>query len=228
MPRVYLALPLLLSGACVSGNVDSSVVILGNEAVTGECIASGSTTATFMASGVVDVANADNRSDGYILTPVVQNFATATADNEQLRIAFVHGARIDIHFNDPAQEDALYPSPLTRFEVPFTASIPPGGTIGVPFEILPADLLPDLVDGELLLVDVKIIGEMGGNSFESANFRYPIEVCNGCTVQVLGACDAITGTGEGTVHGCNPYQDYTVECCTTPTLLVCPAEGTGV
>lgn len=227
MARAHLALPLLLAGACVSSNVDSAVVILNNEAVTGECVATGSSGASFLSSGIIDVAGAGS-DVGYVLTPVVQNFATGgTGDGDQLRIAFVHGARIDIHFNDPAQESALYPGPLTRFEVPLAASIDPGGTIGLVFEIVPADLLPMLNDGELLLVDVKIFGELGGSSFESANFRYPVEVCNGCTVQDVGDCAAFPGTGEGTPHGCNPYQDFTVQCCTSDTVLVCPAEGTG-
>lgn len=220
---------------CVGSNADANVVILHNSAQGAECIASGEAEGGFNSSGIFDLGTGfdidpDARS-GYVFTPVIQNFATDTGENESLRIAFIRGARIDIHFSTADREEALAGiDGLTRFEVPLSGSIDPGGgTVGLIFEIVPAELIPMLTADDLLLVDVRIHGEMGGGSFESAVFRYPIEVCDGCTALNLGSCSnfAMDFTGVGNANGCNIFQDSAVECCLSPGgLPVCPAVGT--
>jgi len=217
---VALALTASLAG-CVASDADANIVILRNQALTTECSA-GDPSAPFYSSGSIDIQS----PGGYLFSPIVQNFAT-DVEGTSLRIAFVHGARVDIHFADEGREEALGGvDGLTRFQVPLSGSIDAGGSIGLIFEIVPAELLPMLVDNDLLLVDVRIFGEMGGDSFESANFRYPVEACDGCLFVDLGACSSLpTGyIGQGG-HPCGTFQDFGVECCTNSTGLVCPAVG---
>ena len=210
---------------CVAGNADANVVILHNSAASASCITDADPEGAFNSSGTIDKAG----GTGYIFTPIVQNFAIGD-QNESLRIAFLAGARVDIHFADDAQEEAFAGvDGLTRFQVPLSGSISPGGTVGLIFEIVPPQVVADLADGDLMLVDIRIFGEMGGNGFESSNFRYPIEVCEGCTLQNIGSCAQYPSDfmGGGSPNGCNLYQDSYVECCTTGTSLVCPAVGSG-
>jgi hypothetical protein len=210
--------------ACVASNADANIIILHNSAPSPDCLTDADPEGGFNSSGVIDKVG----GTGYVFTPIVQNFA---AGEDSLRIAFIRGARIDIHFADEALEDSLGGQDgLTRFQVPLSGSIPPdGGTVGLVFEIVPAALVEQLAEDDLMLVDVRIFGEIGGGSFESANFRYPIEVCEGCTVQDLGDCALYDSSfmGAGVPNGCNLYQDTFVECCTNGQAAVCPAVGSG-
>lgn len=220
-----IALMASLTG-CVGGDADANIVILRNQAQASNlCIASADPEGAFNSSGVIDLRSAG----GYVFTPIVQNFASAVEGDSTSRIAFLRGARVDIHFSDEAQEEALAGTALTRFEVPLSGSISPGGTAGLIFEIVPAQLLESVGDGDIMLVDIRMVGEMDGGGFEGAVFRYPIEVCASCTVQNIGSCDSYPTdfTGAGAANGCNVYQDSAVECCEGVSgLLVCPAAGT--
>lgn len=211
------------AAGCVASDADANVVILRNQALISECVAGGDPEAAFNSSGRINRFS----PEGYLFSPIVQNFAQ-DVEGSSLRIAFVHGARIDIHFADEAREDALAGQDgLTRFQVPLSGSIEPGGTIGLIFEILPAALLPMLADNDLVLIDVRLFGEMGGNSFESAVFRYPVEVCDNCFIRDLGACSGLPIDYMPAGNPCGVLQDATMDCCRDPqNQLVCPAEGT--
>lgn len=214
--------------ACVGSDADANIVILRNSALTDMCVATGDPEGAFFSTGVIDV----NSTRGYLFSPVVQNFAQ-DLEGTSLRIAFVHGARIDIHSADSVRDMVLQASAEpdeVRFQVPLSGSIDAGGTIGLIFEIVPEDLFEHLVDDDLLLVDVRIFGEMGGNSFESATFQYPVEVCDGCLVSNLGLCSTISSDFvPAGGHPCGGLQDAGLECCTDDVSmnLVCPAMGTG-
>jgi hypothetical protein len=225
-PRVHtlaaVALTASLAG-CVAGDADANIVILRNQALTTSCSAGADPEAAFYSSGIIDTTS----SAGYLFSPIIQNFAM-DVEGTSLRIAFVHGARIDIHFADEAREEALAGQDgLTRFQVPLSGSIDAGGTIGLIFEIVPDELFPSLVNGDLLLVDVRIFGEMGGDGFESANFRYPVEVCVGCLQNDLGPCSSLPIDFVAAGHPCGVLQDQGAQCCDDPQgEAVCPAMGT--
>jgi hypothetical protein len=217
-----IALTVGLAG-CVSNDADANVVILRNQAMTESCSAGADPSAAFYSSGTIDL----NSPSGYLFSPIVQNFAM-DVEGTSLRIAFVQGARVDIRFADSARDEALAGQDgLTRFQVPLSGSIEAGGTIGLIFEIVPAELFAQLVDNDLLLVDVRIFGQMGGDGFESAVFRYPVEVCDGCLVEDLGSCSLLDTGFVGAGHPCGVFQDQVTQCCDGTTGPVCPAVGTG-
>lgn len=227
------------AAAALAGCVDSGnepIVILQNQAPTMTCAPSASETDTYRPAGRIDVRS----PIGYVFTPVARNFTQAVSGQEQQRIAFVRGARIDLRFQDTelfdaATRDALRAEGLTRFEVPFSASINPGGTTSMVFEILPAELLeriaprlPDALDQTLIYADVRLFGVIGSADFVGDAFQYPITVCNGCTTNVLAACSSLDASFAPTNRGsvCNPYQDDVVDCCVEGSTVVCPAVGT--
>jgi len=83
-----------------------------------------------------------------------------------------------------------------------------------------------------VLIESVVYGDVAGNSVKSAPFIYPVTLLNnsaGSGVVNLGACSELPSTFIGAkAGGCFPGQDgVVVECCTTGTALICPAQGTG-
>jgi len=226
MPRYHLVLVTLGLAGCVGENADSTVVILQNQRPGEDCVIPATLGESYVSSGRID----DESRRGYVLTPVAQNNATSVEGQETQRMAFVEGARIDLHFPDQALEDSLAGRDDTRFEVPFAMRIDPdGGTASVGFEALPTSVIDQLSDGELVYIDVKLFGNIGGGDFESQTWRYPVEVCDDCIVFDFGPCSSLPTTfvPTNTGNACNPYQDDFVDCCRDPAGgLVCPAVGT--
>jgi hypothetical protein len=240
-PSLFVVAAGLIMAACVD-NGDSTVVILQNQVPGEACTVSGSETDTFISAGVIDARS----TSGYVFTPLVKNFATAEAGQERLRIAFVEGARVEITFlQDPdlfteTQLTAFREAGLTRFEVPMTGPIDPEGTSSFVFEIVPPELLAQIAEklpftdngfdrtSTLLQVAIRLVGSLGDDSFESQLYRYPVDVCVDCLINDLGACNALATSFVPTNTGgaCNTAQDYTVDCCSDDTGLVCPAVGT--
>jgi hypothetical protein len=221
--------------ACV-GSGDETVMILVNQEPGVGCVLDAEEGGTAITAGIIDARS----SSGYLFSPLVKNYATAVdADEERRHQAFVQGARVTIHFNDESLEGEFEES-LTRFQVPFSGIVMPGGTAQFTFEIVPIEIidaigesLPEAMPGEavqteLLLVDVQMFGEINNGSFETQSYRYPVEICNGCLVQDLGACSNLSSsfTTSNTGGHCNLAQDRALDCCDD--FAVCPAVGTGL
>jgi hypothetical protein len=227
------ALALFVFAAGCVGSGDETVVILQDQAPQAGCVVAAGIGSTFIGSGLIDTASAQ----GYVFTPIAQNFATATAENEHQHIAFVTGADVDISFADDTLTSKYAKDGVTRFEVPYAAMIAPGGTASMAFEIVPHSLINQLgaelsapSDRVLLLVDVQLVGTLNNGDFNSQTFRFPVEVCSGCLAQSVGACSSLSTSFMPVNEGgnCNPLQDAPVDCCSNDTGgFVCPAVGTG-
>jgi hypothetical protein len=234
MSRLVHLLPICLLGACVSGG-DETVVILQNQYPAAGCMVPSTATGQFIGSGIIDTAT----SQGYVFTPLVQNYSTSdgtTADRSH--IAFVTGVDVDLSFTDTAVQGMCTgnPNPCS-YEVPYAAMIAPGGDSGMAFEIVSASLVHSLASHltspdqrELILADVAMVGTLNNGDFTSNKFRFPVEVCNGCTINDLGACSTVSASFQTKNLGgaCNLYQDLPLDCCTDASGgEVCPAVGTG-
>lgn len=233
------SLALLGLGACVD-NADDRVTILQNQNPSSGCSVPAAPTETFVATGLIEGSSVE----GYVFTPVVKNYSTLNAEgtDEQQKIAFIHGATVDIAFLnedlfDDATIDQFRADGLTHFRVPYSGMIAPGGTTSMIFEIVPSDLLnqiaevlPDDDPSEraLLLVSVSIDGALGAGDFETATFQFPVEVCNFCLANVVASCSALPEdfSPEQLGGSCNAAQDTIVDCCSNGTSTVCPAQGT--
>lgn len=233
------SLALLGLGACVD-NADDRVTILQNQTPGAGCVVSATPTESFVATGLIE----GNSAAGYVFTPVLKNYSTLNAEgsDEQQKIAFIHGATVDIEFLDDdlftdAQIDEFRAEGWTHFRVPYSGMISPGGTTSMIFEIVPADLLNAIADvlptddpgtRALLLAHVSVDGALGAGDFETAAYSFPVEVCNFCLANVVASCSALPMSYSPEFIGgaCNPAQDQVVDCCLNGDTAVCPAIGT--
>lgn len=236
-PHLISALGLLGLGlgACAD-NSDSIVVILQNNAPGAGCVVGGDVSEMYIGSGLIEASSLQ----GYVFTPVLQNFSVDEGTGGSGQIAILHGATVDISFYDPDLFDDATVADfrtegLTHFRVPYSGMIEPGGTASMVFEIVPADLLAEIQplldepnERVLLNVGVSVDGAINSGSFETKVFNYPVEVCDGCLGSVVADCSALPMDYVPTRTGgaCNGLQDSVVECCQSGSDLVCPAVGT--
>lgn len=219
------------AAACVESG-DEPVVILQNQLPGEGCVVEGSVSETYLGAGTIEVGS----PTGYQFTPVAKNFRSEELTGG-FSIAFVSGVEVDLSFEDPTLFDAasqveLRNSGLTEFVVPYAAMIDAGGTTSFIVEILPPELLelmaetPQLADADsstVVYADVRLVGNLGGDDFQSNTFRYPVQVCNGCLARNLGPCDQLPDVELATGGVCNPLQDFAVDCCESGGSLLCPA-----
>jgi hypothetical protein len=218
----------LLAG-CVDNDADAPMRIVANLAPSESCLVDPSAGA-FQDDGVIDT----QAGAGYLFTPGVVNELT-TIEGEALgpKTIYIERADVDIAFYDTTTFDAAnFPEADLHFSTPTSGSIEPnGGQTGFSFEIVPIRLIRALepliegTDSDRTTLDVRIqmFGVRGGNSVHSQVFRYPVQVCIGCTVAELGPCDLLPSDFTGSTGGvCQTFQDGVLQCCDN--LTVCPAQ----
>lgn len=222
-------LPLALGlGACVDGNADSAFSILHVVPAETGCVFSTGGDA-ILPAGTIDVA----APGGYLLAPEIRNdLILGDAEAEITKTIFLTGAKVEIDFYDTAlfsaaEVSAFETEGLTRFLSPFGASLPPdGATAVIPFEAIPVELiraigdkLPQRTEGgppprTTLDLHVRMVGTRGGSDVESNVFRYPVQVCDGCLISVLGQCATLPTTTPVRPGGfCQLGQDGVQDCC---------------
>jgi hypothetical protein len=221
-------LPFALTvGACVDDNADSGMVVLKAVAPDEGCTFSADAD-RLLTSGHIDAA-ADR---GYLIAPLIRNdLTTVTGEAKTPKTIFVTGAQVVVKFYDDdlfsADERAMMTADgLTRYLTPFSGSVDPnGGTVVLPFEAVPTDLLAKvgerLTDRDrfstVLDAQIQIVGRRGGGDVESNLFRFPIEVCADCERFVIGDCATLSDTAVIRTGGaCQPSQDGQVDCCIGP------------
>ncbi len=234
---LLVGLVAVVGAACVDDAGDGAVRIIRNQAVSEEsCVVSSQLSATGRSGGIIEATSPVD----YVLTPVVQNFASSQSGKlTAQRTAFIEGARIDLTFADPelfSESELAANAALVKFSSPFSAAVSPdSGTAGVGFSVVPVELLR-LIAPKLsatrqrttINVKLKLYGTMGGGSFESEPFNYPVSVCDyrvgACVVAPVLVCGGTLPQGVTLRKGnpCNPYQDGPTDCCTLGGNLVCP------
>lgn len=227
--------------ACVDDAGDGAVRVIRNQAIGDEsCVVPSTLESTGRSGGFIESTSPVD----YVLTPVVRNFASSNSGRLLAqRIAFIEGAKIDLSFVDPELFSAAEletNASLVKFSSPFSAAVnPDGGTAGVGFTVLPVELLR-LIQPKLsatrsravVNVRLKLYGTMGGGSFESEPFLYPVTVCDyrigGCVISAQFTCGGLLPAGFTIRKGnaCNPYQDGPSDCCNLGGGIVCPGYGT--
>jgi len=232
---LFLILGAAGAAGCVANEADAPMRIMRNIAPGEGCVID-PTTSGFYDDGIID---AQSRI-GYVFTPEVRNDLTLIDGESSVpKIIFIEGANVDITFYDTELFPRSDYSPeLLSFLTPTSGSIEPaGGTAGFSFEILSAALLQEMAPtleaqppGFVTTLDVAVqmVGTKGGGGVESNVFRYPVQVCLGCMVELLGACDTLETSFVGSDGGeCNPLQDQILQCCDGPSGQVCPARAPG-
>ncbi|MEZ4364948.1 MAG: hypothetical protein R2939_01510 [Kofleriaceae bacterium] len=214
---------------------DQTLVVLQAQAEDAStCVPAPSEGAAGITFGVVDV-----RADGYVMTPLLKNYADSTGSLEAQRRVLVEGARVSISFADDelftaAELTQLDEAGLLSFETRQTAPVDPDGgllTLGVrviPEELLRAigtKLLPG--DDTVVLTNTTFFGQMGGGDITSTTFPFPVTACADCLINDLGACPLPAGTTPAPGSACVAGQNVPVDCCSDGAGgLVCPATVT--
>jgi hypothetical protein len=116
------------------------------------------------------------------------------------------------------------------FEHPFAATIEPGGgRIASGVDVFPGEVVRRLrsagaFQGVSLIrasVIVRARGRGTNRVVETPEFRFPLDICDGCLRRVVGACPLPKIEYQG--HACNIAQDQPVDCCTEAGSVRCPA-----
>jgi hypothetical protein len=237
---VMLALASAAAGCVASG--DEGFTVLNNSAPSGACEFTGATTQPSLASGHILTIS----PVGYQLSPLIQSKITAKIGQESQKTISILGGRIDLSFEAITlsnsagvtmdlleQQSAKVDAGLLKFKQLRSASLPPGGSTNVNFEVIPWAVIPQVLSGitlmpgdrfhALLVAKLVMYGEMNGEPLDSDPFTYPIEICNDCIANIVGPCPARANVMG---NACNPYQDGSVDCCVdTANRLVCPASA---
>ncbi len=208
--KMTAACAVVVASSLAAGCADneSMMFIIGVADITGsDCVLSPSTEGPFIGIGTLDVAVRDT----YIAAIVVGNQLTERGSRNQLRTETsrvrLEGAEVILEDTNGG-EIAEFTSLGSGFVHPasgtdpsyggfFTNLVPPGAGLG---------------EGQYVAV-IKVFGTtLGGQEIESAELRFPIDVCNGCLVSYP------SGALDRNVAGGDPYL-----CATTPADAVDPA-----
>lgn len=217
------------SAACVDTGGEP-LLILQNSEPGADCQPNVSAT-RFLSSGLIDTG----ADVGYVFTPLVESLIEEQGNAD--RRIFISGANVDIRFQgdifSAGERETMREEALTSFSQSFSASIGPSDRVALAFTVVPKTLLTrmegKLGDGEFatLFAEVSILGTLGDGDVESNVFTYPIDVCNGCTQNVVGDCSALPEAFTAREGGiCQPLQDGFVDCCLSDGTLICPAVAT--
>lgn len=229
---VSVATLCLCIGACVPDGSESSVLLLSNVAPTEMACASAPSES---ASGLTGGRIWSGSPIGYVLTPLMKNFASsANGTVTAQRTFFVQGFRISVSSADSATQAAIGGNGTYTVQAAF--SIPPDGSLATtPFVALPPSLvaaigntLSDTKSTTSISLSVEAVGQMGGSSVTTNAFSYPIDICTNCVVRVPAQCNQLPSSftpSKG--NSCNGFQDGVIDCCeASPGVLTCPAVGT--
>jgi hypothetical protein len=218
--QILLAGVLSTTVACAAEGAES-IQILRNQLPAEGCEIPLDTSGAFQPRGRIDVA----AGSGYLFTPLVQSNVEPSMGAG--RWVFVEGADISLEFVGANAPSGSF-GDLLNFRSLFSGSIEPGGVGTFAFDVVPKQLLGMLtvnVDDPLQVVaSVELVGTLDGGDVRSNTFNYPIEICNGCMTNVLGACLGLTATEISSGGTCQTLQDGVLDCCTDEAgALVCPA-----
>lgn len=229
------ALAVAVSGSLAGGCADneSMMFIVGVVDVSGsDCILQPSLEGPFVGLGRLDTAIRDT----YIAAIVVGNQLTERGSRNQLRTETsrvrLEGAEVTLETPDGAT--------LAEFSTLGSGFVNPAAGADATYGGFFTNIVPPgaaLADGQYVAV-IKVFGTtLGGQEIESAELRFPIDVCYGCLIEYPGgaldrnvasgdpylcatsAADAVGGEGAEVGSTCYAGQDAGVSC------IVCAASN---
>jgi hypothetical protein len=203
-----VALALGLSG-CVDDN--RMFFIRQNQAPGSSCTVDTSASAAALWGGIFDL-----KAPGfdYLMNPLVENQMLSTVGDKQPERNRLHMLRFDIELE---LEGA---GSLGESSHDVAGVIDPNGTAvfaGVP--VIPAQVASQLQlqpgQQRLLRVKLRAIADRSGDDMESAEFIFPVTLCNECIVDWKDQCPASDSTEDVLTNACGLPQDSPVTCCRT-------------
>lgn len=181
-----------------------------------DCLAEPDANATFRSAGTLDIAFGSS----YVAALLVGNQLVRRGSKNQLRTESsritLKGAEVTV-LDDQDNSIAEFTVPGSGFVDPGVGEEPGYGVIGA--ELVPPNLT--LANGARIVVEVRVFGDtLGGEEIESSTLRYPIYVCNGCTINFPADADdpvqpgyqCSTAKPASTDAPCRIGQDDGVDC----------------
>ena len=235
MQRVLVSLSVVAAVAGVGGCADSGdeAILVMSNVIAGDNCTTTTGAQTVLSHGSLDVL----LPSSYLFFANLKSRITALVGQEDQRTIIVTGANVDIAFPNSTLFSAtelaqLSTDRLTRFRVPFSTIITPGGTSTAPFEMIPEPLIERIIAKVDLskrfrletLTTFTVLGNMSGENVTSQPFTYAVTIGNQLSVNITGNCSALaSGFVARTGYSCNPAQDGVIDCCLNGSL-VCPAK----
>jgi hypothetical protein len=213
--------------ACVDTG-DEGMYVVNNTAISGTtCTLNGSLDQPFLSHGAIY----SKSPLPYLFTPLIQSRIQSVDGVDDLSKT-IQLSSADVKLTLKAmtigttttQSNTALPS----FTSLFAGPLPPGGTVNVGFDLVPAGTIASLAAmggaefSAEVLAEITVKGTLSGDEVTSQPYNFPVTVCTDCVVRNVGACPMM-GTPR-TGNPCNPYQDGVVDCCDAGGgNLVCPA-----
>ena len=226
MRSALLLLALFASGSVGCVNNDASLSILQMQAVTEatSCVAT-SAVGVGLARGILDV-NFSNGIQGYLGFPIVRNNEVSrmpSSDSPELDSIQLLGANVSLSFTDPAAEAKVPVADRKFFWASAGGRLDPSDTGPLPIEVVPIDVINALkvASGSVVTVTAKIepVGMQTSDRVVGGPIYFPVDICNGCLGNDLGACPLPAGTVATAT--CFPDQDTSATCCEKSSELLC-------
>jgi len=214
-------------GATGCSTNDVSLSILQMQAVTrmNACIAQpgGGTGTPVRDRGLLDVSLVT--TSGYIAVPIVRNNLPTNVNGVEFNSIQITGANVKL-MNVDNTALTLPNGQSSFFYASAGGRLDPAGTAAMFVEVLPAAAAKSLA-GMIpstglftVIAEVKPVGMHSSDQVVGGPIDFPIVLCNGCLVDVVGACPLPKGTIVTTP--CFPQQDEVTTCCNDPTQgLLC-------
>jgi hypothetical protein len=187
---------------------------------------SGTSGATeFVGKGLLDVS----LKRGYVVFLQVENHMTSTSGSDQVETNLVQMREFRVQI-DLGQVPGAYPEHLLDFVERTSGVLEPGGLLVSGFQVL-KDELAGLLSGVIgankvdIVADLQAVGMRSGSDIETPRFPFPIQLCNGCLVDMRQTCP--TNPDDATIlrNACGLPQDAPVTCCPQGKGVFCFQSG---
>jgi len=231
MKAALLLVAAAVVGATGCSNNDISLSIVQMQAVTrtNMCVAMpGGGTALGLGRGLLDVSLVS--TSGYIAVPVVQNNLMSNLNGVEFNAIQMSGANVKLT-NIDGTALTLPNGQSSFFYASAAGRVAPGGSVPMFIELLPASAAKSLAgmipSGGLFTVMAAVspVGMKGDSQIVGGPINFPIDLCNGCLMDIRGGCPLAKGTITETP--CFPQQDEAHICCTDATsgALLCDSQA---
>jgi hypothetical protein len=231
MKAALLLVAAAIAGATGCSTNDVSLSILQMQAVTrlNMCVALATGGASTMTRnrGTLDVSLVT--SAGYIAVPIVRNNLPSNLNGVEYNSIQLTGANVKLS-NVDGTTLTLANGQSSFFYASAGGRLDPGGTAAMFVEVLPAPaaqslagMIPTTAPGVFSIVaEVKPVGMHASDQVVGGPIDFPIDLCNGCLVDVMSDCPLAKGTIVSIP--CFPAQDESTTCCKdTNGALLCDA-----
>lgn len=190
--------------------------ILQNQIPLAGCLIPGNTTDVYRPMGLLDV----QVNMGYMLFPLLRY----DPPSQLARSLALQSFAVSVDLGDLADPDV--PGGLVDFSVAVSGALAAGQTRSSTVTVISGHLVEAVsaaVTGQpVVTVDVTAVGQAGEETVSSAVFRYPIQLCDGCLVQMLSPCPGPDDLDKVAGNPCGLPQDGPVSCCNHPVRgLIC-------